>query len=355
MLLLGQECRHNKCQLHHEAGKTHIAARKAFMDKHWYCWPLRWGMTTVSLQVLQNLTWASMMAPMETHISLKWISILENSLVWKIFLLILWPLSWVVENGFTKQSAVSHIVGRKTSCSSPHLTGPSLWRGFLPSAMTFRLYGFIWHPPVFHTFLHSFTIFMCVYAGGGALICVCAHKHVGACTCGSLRLIIKSQLWPILHLIHWGRISHPTQGLPLNPGPPTQPGFLKLTQGLTSNPGSLKLTPRLTPNPGSLILTQGLSTQPRVYQPNPSLGDIASLIIQIVLGLLSLPFLRLDLQAGLQTQCSYGFSGSKLWLSCSLCKHASKWAVSSTPRTLIWNFNIYPFRQHRQGFRWLWL
>lgn len=168
-----------------------------------------------------------MMPPKETLISLKWILILVNSLVWEIFLLILWPFSWVAENGFEKQSAVSHTVGRKASCSSAHLTGPSLQERLPPFGHDFQIVC-VSSDTLLHSMLFFFTPFLFSCVCMGVLICVCAHKYVWACMCGGLRLIIKSQPWPILHLIHWGRVSHPTQGLS------NQPRVSHPTQGLVA-------------------------------------------------------------------------------------------------------------------------
>lgn len=96
-----------------------------------------------------------------------------------------------------------------------------------------------------------------------ACLCMCTYSCVSGCMWGwGLRLIIKSQLWSVLHLSHLGRsrVSHQTQGL---------------------------------------------SSQPRVSQPSPGLHDMPSLIRKIALGIPSLHSLRLDLQASRHTHPAF--------------------------------------------------
>lgn len=306
MLLLGQECRHNKCQLHHEAGKTHLQPGRHLrisidIAGHW-------GMTTVFVFI----------GSAESHISINDASKGDTHLPQVNF-----DFGELTGLGDFSLNFVAFLLGgrewiwKAVSCQSHCgkkgvlLICPPHWTEFAGEASSLQPWlsdcmCFFWYPTAFHAFLfHSFSTFMCVY--GGANLCMCTQVRVS--------------------LYVWGLKINNQESAMTNPSP------YPLRQGIPPNPGSLKPTQGLPPNPG--------------------LGGTVSLMSQIALRLHSFPFLRPDLQAGLQTQHSSGFSGSKLWLSCSLCKHARKWAVSSTPRTLIWNFNIYPFRQHGQGFRWL--
>lgn len=175
------------------------------------------------------------------------------------------------------------------------------------------------------SFLSSFH--MCVYVGVqdmcsfvDACLCMCTYVCVNMSVWG-LRLIIKSQLWSVLHLIHlnhWGS----RQGLSPNPGSPTQPRVSQPNSGLFT-----LFTEAESPSPTQALMIWLVSLA-RLLWRSP----------------VSTSWDWIYRQASTPTQHLCGFLGSKLWLSYSLCKHFNDWAVSLAPRTLILNLNIYPFR-----------
>lgn len=189
------------------------------------------------------------MPPKETYISLKWISIfgevtgLEDfSLNFVTFLL--GGREWIWKAG----SCQSHWEERRPA-HLPISLDPVCRRGFLPLAMTFRLYVFLLIPsciPYFSlSFLSYFRVCVCVY------LYICTQAHVSLYV---WRLKINNQ-----------------ESTMINPSP------YHLRQNISPNPGSLNLTQCLLPNqvsqtnPGSLIQlrvshpTQGLPTHPRVW------------------------------------------------------------------------------------------
>lgn len=138
------------------------------------------------------------------------------------FLSIFWPFSWVAEDDLKSSRLTATFWEEILPHSSPCFTGPNLQERFPFFGHDLQIMC-VSYDNLLYSILFFFIPFlfscMCVCVRvQGVLMCGCmfVYMHILMCMGGGLRLIIKSQLWSVLRLIHLSR----RQGLPPNPKSP---------------------------------------------------------------------------------------------------------------------------------------